>query len=107
MAQIKLNFSRLSIPEKIARARQIVTALTGNPHFTSPQPPLASITTAASELETAFADVQAIRQEAKTKTTIQNAKEDVLDKLVTVWPTRSIGWRSGGLLDRLQRSGRA
>jgi len=83
MAQIKLNFSRLSIPEKIARARQIVTALTGNPHFTSPQPSLAAITTAASELETAFADVQAIRQEAKTKTTIQNAKEDVLDKLVS------------------------
>jgi len=83
MAQIKLNFSRLSIPEKIARARQIVTALTGNAHFTSPQPPLASITTAANELETAFADVQAVRQEAKAKTTIQNTKEDVLNKLVS------------------------
>ena len=83
MAQIKLNFSRLSIPEKVARARQIVTALTGNPHFTGPQPPLTSITTAANDLEAAFADAQASRQEANTKTTIQNAKEDVLDKLVS------------------------
>lgn len=83
MAQIKLNFSRLSIPEKIARARQIVTALTGNTSFTSPQPPLAAITTATLELEQAAGDVQAARQEAKTKTTIQNTKEDVLDKLIS------------------------
>jgi hypothetical protein len=83
MAQIKLNFSRLSIPEKIARARQIVTAMTGNAVFTSPQPPLAAITTAANELEQAASDVQAARQEAKTKTTIQNTKEDALDKLIS------------------------
>jgi Fibronectin type III domain len=83
MAQIKLNFSRLSIPEKIARARQIVTAMTGNAHFTAPQPPLTSITTAANELDQAASDVQAARQEAKTKTTIQNAKEDALDKLIS------------------------
>jgi len=83
MAQIKLNFSRLSIPEKIARARQIVTAMTGNARFTTPQPPLASITTAANELEEAASDVQAARHEAKTKTTIQNSKEDALDKLIS------------------------
>jgi len=83
MAQIKLNFSRLSIPEKIARARQIVTAMTGNARFTTPQPPLASITAATNELEQAASDVQAARQEAKTKTTIQNTKEDALDKLIS------------------------
>jgi hypothetical protein len=83
MAQIKLKFSRLSIPEKIARARQIVTAMTGNAHFTTPQPPLSVITAAADELEAAAADTQAARQTAKTKTTIQNSKEDVLDRVVS------------------------
>jgi hypothetical protein len=74
MAQIKLKFSRLSIPERIARARQIVTAMTGTAHFTTPQPPLSVITEA---------DTQAARQTAKTKTTIQNSKEDVLDRVVS------------------------
>lgn len=82
MAQIKLNFSRLSISEKIARARQIVAAMTGNPNFTSPTPPLNLITNVADGLEEAAADVQAARQTAKVKTTVQNTKEDQLDKLV-------------------------
>ncbi|HXI22306.1 MAG TPA: fibronectin type III domain-containing protein [Pyrinomonadaceae bacterium] len=82
MAQIKLNFSRLSIPEKIARARQIVTAMTGNPNFTTPQPNLVTISDAADLLEQAATAVQAARQDAKTKTTIQNTREDVLDKLI-------------------------
>src|SRR4051812_39388456 len=30
MPKIKLNFGRLTIPEKIARTRQVVAALTGN-----------------------------------------------------------------------------
>ena len=81
MPQIKLNFSRLSIPEKIARARQIITAMTGNPHFTTPQPPLSALTTATDELETAAGDAQTARQTAKAKPTIQNTKEDVVDRL--------------------------
>lgn len=83
MAQIKLNFSRLSIPEKIARARRIVLSMTGNAHFPTPQPALAAITAAATALEQAGSDATIARQEAKTKTTIQNAKEDVLNKLVS------------------------
>ena len=82
MAQIKLNFSRLSIPEKVARARQIVASMTGNAHFTTPQPTLVAITDAADQLEAAAADVQTTRQQAKAKTTIQNTKEDALDKLI-------------------------
>jgi hypothetical protein len=83
MAQIKLNFSRLSIPEKIARVRQIVSGLAANGRFTAPQPPLAALTAAANELEQAASDVQAIRQEAKTKTRIQSMREDALDKLIS------------------------
>jgi len=35
MALIKLNFSRLPVPEKIALARRIAAAMTGNSHFTT------------------------------------------------------------------------
>jgi len=83
MALIKLNFARLSVPEKIALARRIVTAMTGNTHFTSPQPSLSGITLATDMLEGAESDAQIARQEAKTKTTIRNNKEDDLGRLMT------------------------
>lgn len=83
MARIKLNLSRIPVSEKIDKARQIVRALTGNPDFPTPTPPLASVTTATNDLDTATGAAQASRQEAKAKTTDQNDKEDVLDKLLT------------------------
>lgn len=82
MAQIKLNFSRLSIPEKVARARQIAAAMTGNVNFPTPTPALDLITDAADALEQAAAATQAARQNAKAKTTFQNGREDALDKLI-------------------------
>jgi fibronectin type III domain protein len=83
MARIKLNFSRLPLTEKIARARQIVTALTGNTDFPRPTPELVAITAAIDALEAAFTAVQVARQEAKTKTSDQNSKEDIVDRLLT------------------------
>jgi len=78
MASIKLNFSRLSVPEKIALTRRIVTRMTGNARFTTPHPPLQVIAQAADDLEEAENIAQAARQEAKAKTTIRNNKEDDL-----------------------------
>lgn len=83
MAKIKLNFSRLSLSEKIAKARQIVTALTDNPSFPTPSPALATVTTGINDAESAAADAQQARQTAKEKTSIQNQKEDALEKLVS------------------------
>ena len=82
MAQIKLNFSRLSVRDKITQVRQIIASMTDNPTFPSPQPPLATVSAGVSALEQSESDVQGVRQEAKTKTTIRNAKEDDLDRLV-------------------------
>lgn len=79
MAKVKLNLRSLSTAEKVAKARQIVAALTGNPDFPNPQPPLASLTAAADETETAFADVQTARQSTLTVTSIWHDKEDTLD----------------------------
>ena len=83
MSKIKLNFRDLSIPEKVARARQIATALTSNTDFPSPQPPLAQVTTAIDELETAYTQAQAARQEAKARTSAQNQKEETVDRAMS------------------------
>ncbi len=80
--RIKLNLSRLSLTEKVAKGRQIVTALTGNSDFPTPTPALAGITTAINDLEAAYIAVQAVRQQAKTMTTDQNNKEDILDRVL-------------------------
>jgi hypothetical protein len=83
MARIKLNLRSHSIPEKLARAQQIVAALTGNPNFASPHPPLAQVTTVIDELEAASRAAQAARQEAKARTAAQNAKDEALDQTLT------------------------
>lgn len=83
MARIKLNLRSLSIPEKVARSQQIVAALTGNPNFSAPHPPLTQVTAAIDELEAASNAAQAARQEAKARTAAQNAKEEALDQILT------------------------
>lgn len=83
MAKIKLDLTRLPITEKIARARQIVASLTGNADFPSTQPTLAEVTAAIDELDTAYAESQAARQDAKTKTSAQNQKEEALDRTMS------------------------
>lgn len=83
MGRIKLNLRRFAIPDKIAKAQQIVKALTGNTDFPTPIPPLTIVTTAINDLNFASAALQAARQDVKTKTSDQSQKEDVLDQLIT------------------------
>ncbi|MBD0373266.1 MAG: fibronectin type III domain-containing protein [Pyrinomonadaceae bacterium] len=83
MPKVKLNFRGLSVPEKIARARQIVTAMTGNPNFPSPQPTLAQVNSSIDELEEAHATAQAARQAAKASTTALNNKEEAFDRTLS------------------------
>ena len=83
MPKVKLNLNRLPIPEKTARAHQIVAAMTGNDNFQSPQPTLAQVTAAINELDSAYLSAQTARQDAKNKTAAQNQKEDALDSVLT------------------------
>jgi hypothetical protein len=83
MPRIKLNFVQLTITDKLAKARQIVSSLTGNASFTAPTPALATVTAAIVALETAHSEAQAARQAAKTKTSAQNEKESALDKIMS------------------------
>lgn len=70
MPKVKLNLKSLSTSEKVDKTHLIVKALTGNASFTTPQPALATVTTAANDLDTAFGDAQTARQTAVTKTSI-------------------------------------
>jgi hypothetical protein len=83
LSKIKLNLRSLSVPEKVARARQIVTALTGNADFASPQPALADVTASVNALETAYNEAQVARQEAKAKTSAQGQKEEEVDHILS------------------------
>jgi len=83
MARIRLNLGRLTVPEKVAKAQQIINSLTANSSFPNPSPPLTAITTATNDLKSAADDLQAVNQARKEKSTNQNAKEDVLDQLLT------------------------
>ena len=82
MPKVKLNLQSLSTLEKVAKARQIVSALTGNSSFTTPHPTLAQLTAGADDLETAYSDVQTARQTAQTKNSVMRDKEDGLEKLL-------------------------
>jgi len=80
MPKLKLNLRKLSVPEKLARAREIIAALTGNPDFPAPKPTLATATTITDDLETAQQEQQAAKRTAEAKTLARNEREDVFDR---------------------------
>jgi hypothetical protein len=53
-----LGFAGLSIPRKIEKGRFIVTSMTANANFTTPNPPLATVNTNINGLETAYIAAQ-------------------------------------------------
>jgi hypothetical protein len=83
MARIRLNLRNLSVTDKVAKGRQIVTAMTSNTGFLNPNPPLAEVTTSLDDLEKAFASVQAARSEVTTRTVNQENAETRLDQMLT------------------------
>jgi|SRR5215208_2393498 len=83
MARIRLNLRNLSVTEKIAKGRHIVTAMTNNARFPSPNPPLTDVTAALDELSQAFALVQAAKSEAATRAVTQENTETKVDQALT------------------------
>lgn len=74
MPKVKLNLRGLSTLEIIDLTRRVVRALTGNPAFPNPQPPLAALTAAADELETSNNNVETSRQQTTTNVQIRDDK---------------------------------
>lgn len=83
MARIRLNLRRLSVTDKIAKGRQIVTAMTNNASFPSPNPPLTDITSLLDELAQAYALVQAAKSEITTRVVNQDNTSGRLDQALT------------------------
>lgn len=82
MAQITLKLSRIPIVQKIDFARSIVTLMTGNPDYLTPDPPLTDLTNAADETDTANQEVLQARAVSKQKTAILHEKDEALNNLI-------------------------
>ena len=79
-AKVKIDvYMSLNIPGKIQYARDRVIDMTGNPNFTTPNPPLLVVKGAADDLETKYNLAQG---GGPADTTAQNAAELVLDDLM-------------------------
>jgi hypothetical protein len=83
MARVRLNLRSLSLTDKIAKGRQIVTAMTNNASFPNPNPSLADVTTAVEELEKTSAAVQAAKSEVTTRIAILQNTETKVDHALT------------------------
>src|SRR5438105_4018183 len=74
-----LNWRAFSVVEKIAKARSIITALTGNTALDKPKPTLADLTTAVNDLDTAQQAVDTNGGGTKWSTA-RDGKEQILDR---------------------------
>jgi len=84
MGKVKLGLFRMPITVKAELAARIVTAMTGNANFTTPNPALADITAAKTALETAYNDALTKRQQAKAATDLMADKEKDLERALTL-----------------------
>ncbi len=82
-AKVKLSLGKLSTSQLIGLSQQITGAMTGNPDFPTPNPPLATIVTATGELETASNAVNTARIESKNRTIVMNEQADKLRALLS------------------------
>ena len=83
MARIRLNLKNLTVTEKVAKGRQIVTAMSNNTSFLNPNPPLVEVTAALDELTQAFALVQAAKSEVTTRVVNQDNAGAKVDQVLT------------------------
>jgi len=81
--KITLNLSKKTILDAIAYCRLIVQKLTGNTKFTTPDPALTALTTAATEAETANTAYESSKETTKQLLTVRNQKWDAMNALIT------------------------
>lgn len=83
MSKVKLELSKKTAAQKIDFGKTVVTKMTGNATFATPNPPLASITTAITNLSAATAEVVAARKTVEVKMIAAALAESTLDSLLT------------------------
>ncbi len=82
-AKVKLALKDESVVQKIAQARAIVKAMTGNATFPTPSPGLGAVGTATTKLETDYNVLQNLRQQAQAQTVIVAASKAALDEVLS------------------------
>ena len=90
MSRIKLNL-RQPVPDKLQTGRQIIAAMTNNPNFATPHPPLADVAASLATLDEAYKAHQIAKADARTKAGVADDAEIQLDSQL-----RKLGF-SGGL----------
>ena len=83
MGRTRLNLRKMSITDKIAKGRHIVSAMTDNTTFPNPNPPLGDLTAALDDLQKAFSLVQSAKSEVTTRAATQDNAETKVDQLLT------------------------
>ncbi len=83
MARIRLNLRNLTVTEKLAKGRHIVSSMTNNTRFPAPTPALAEVTAALDELAQANALVQSAKSEIATRVTAQDNATVKVEQILT------------------------
>ena len=78
MSRIKLNL-RQPIPDKLQTGRQIIAAMTNNPNFATPHPPLADIAASLTTLDEAYKAHQIAKSDARAKANVADDAEILFD----------------------------
>ncbi len=81
--KITLNLAKKKILEVIALCRLVVQKMTGNAKFTTADPPLTALTTAATDAETANTAYESSKETTKQLLTVRNQKWDAMNALIT------------------------
>jgi hypothetical protein len=79
MKKVKVYFRELPIPQKIQKAKSLVTIMGGNANFSSPEPALPEVSAAAIALENAYEEAL---NGGKLQIAFMHQCESVLDTLI-------------------------
>ena len=76
---VKAGFKRLKAADKVVRAKEIATKMTGNPNYSDPTPKLEDVKTSANNLYDALQN----QNGSKESTALKNTAEASLDLLIS------------------------
>lgn len=83
MAKVKLELGKKNAADKVELGNKVVTQMTGNPNFTTPNPTLDAVSDAAGNVSAAIGEVETARKLVQTKVSILDQYESVLDGLLS------------------------
>jgi hypothetical protein len=83
MSKVKLELNKKNITEKTEYSKKVITQMTDNVNFISPNPSLISVSTATTNASVASGEVETARKTVQEKMSILNQQEGILDGFLT------------------------